>query len=123
MITYKGKEIDDDYLFNIDKEEIVYEGVNNYETLDLEEFKDIYDKAVLKEKGLTDNGVEHTPVHISIAADSGNDYSDDFMEISLTWNERESEAEHNRRIERAKKIIDKKFRMYLGNICFKVTNF
>ena len=107
MITYKGKEIDDSYLLNTNKEEVVYEGVNNYETLDLEEFKDIYDKAVAKEKELTDNGVEHTPVNISIAADRGNDYSDDFMEIALTWKERETEKAHEDRIKYRKQWIDK----------------
>lgn len=107
MITYKGKEIDDSYLLNTNKEEVIYEGTNNYETLDLEEFKDIYYKAVLKERELTDNGVEHTPVHISIAADRGNDYSDDFMEISLIWNERETEKSHEDRIKYKKKWIDK----------------
>lgn len=106
-MIYKGKEIDDSYLLIENKEEVVYEGCNYHETLELEEFKDIYDKAVAKEKELTDSGVEHTPVHISITADSGNDYCDDFMEISLTWNERESEKAHENRIKYKKVWIDK----------------
>lgn len=107
MITYKGKEIDDSYLINQNKEEVVYSGVDNYQTFTADELLEFYNKALMKEIELNNANIEHSPVQIDICADSGNDYSDDFMEISLTWMVRETEIEHRRRIETKKMKIDK----------------
>lgn len=104
---YKGKEINDEYLFNKCHEEKIYEGISPSEYFDPEELFEFVTKCNTKETELTEKGIKHSPVQLNFYADRGNDYSDDIFEISLVWSECESEAEHTRRIEQAKKIIDK----------------
>ncbi len=106
-MIYKGKEIDESYQINKWKEESIYSGSNHYESFEPDEIKEFYLKALAKEKELEENKIEHSPVLISISGDTEGDYSEAYLEISLQWKERESETEHNDRIAREKRRIDK----------------
>ncbi len=106
-MVYKGKEIDESYRINKWKEEKIYSGLDHYKSFEPDEIKNFYLKALAKEKELEENKIEHGPVLVSISGDRGNDFSDEYLEICLQWKERESESEHNDRIAREKRRIDK----------------
>ena len=106
-MVYKGKKIDESYRINKWKEEKIYSGSDHCESFEPDEIKEFYLKALAKEKELEGNKIEHSPVLISISGDRGNDYSDEYLEVLLQWKERESETDHNDRITREKRRVDK----------------
>ena len=109
-MEYKGKEIDDHcYVWKNQVIESLDENDHNFTLDNIEAWKELIIK---KTEELESNGVVFKNIAIGIMADgyhyNPNGADDDpYMDITLQWQELETDEEREKRIEKTKKNIDK----------------
>ena len=109
-MIYKGKEIEDyHYVWKNQVIESLDENDHNFTLDNIEAWKELIIK---KTEELESNGVHFKNIAIGIMAEgyhynpNGTD-DDPYMDISLQWQELETDEEREKRIEKTKKYIDK----------------